>query len=90
MSVLSGVRVLDLAAGIAGPYAAMFLGDQGADVVKVESSAGDPYRSDPGFQTINRNKRSVVAEAGSPELASLVARARPSPHTRPSTRPSGG
>ena len=57
----AGIRVLDGATGIAGPYAAMFLADQGADVVKVEGPAGDPYRSDPGFQTINRNKRSVVA-----------------------------
>ncbi len=40
----------------------MFLADQGADVVKVESADGDPYRSDPGFQTVNRNKRSVVAD----------------------------
>jgi len=54
--------VLDAATGLAGPYAAMFLADQGADVVKVEAAAGDPYRSDPGFQTVNRNKRSVIAD----------------------------
>ena len=60
---LAGIRVLDAAEGIAGPYAAMFLADQGADVVKVESPSGDPYRSDPGFQTVNRNKRSVVVAA---------------------------
>ena len=55
-----GIRVLDLGTDIAAPYAAMFLADQGADVVKVEEANGDPYRADPGFQTINRNKRSVV------------------------------
>ncbi|MEM9566498.1 MAG: CoA transferase, partial [Actinomycetota bacterium] len=60
---LAGIRVLDAATGIAGPYAAMFLGDQGADVVKAEPAGGDPYRSDPGFQTVNRNKRSVVVDA---------------------------
>ncbi len=54
--------MLDAAEGIAGPYAAMFLADQGADVVKVEVPAGDPYRADPGFQTVNRNKRSVVGD----------------------------
>ncbi len=59
-----GVRVLDLGTNIAAPYAAMFLADQGADVVKVEAAEGDPYRSQVGFQTINRNKRSAVVEPG--------------------------
>ncbi len=67
--VLDGVRVLDLATGIAAPYAAMFLADQGADVVKIEAPDGDPYRSEPGFQTINRNKRSVVEDVGSDQGA---------------------
>ncbi len=58
----SGLRVLDLGTDIAAPYAAMFLADQGADVVKVETESGDPYRADPGFQTINRNKRSFVGD----------------------------
>ncbi len=58
----SGVRVLDLGTDIAAPYAAMFLADQGADVVKVEPAEGDPYRSDPGFQTVNRNKRSAAVD----------------------------
>lgn len=57
--VLHGVRVLETVCGLAGPYSSMFLGDQGADVVKLEPAGGDPYRSDPGFQTVNRNKRSV-------------------------------
>ncbi|MCP4223575.1 MAG: hypothetical protein GY773_09560, partial [Actinomycetia bacterium] len=60
--VYDQIKVLELATGIAGPYATMFLADNGADVVKVESRAGDPYRSDPGFQTINRNKRSIVID----------------------------
>jgi crotonobetainyl-CoA:carnitine CoA-transferase CaiB-like acyl-CoA transferase len=59
----AGIRVLELATGIAGPYTAMFLADQGADVVKVEAPGGDPYRTDPGFQTVNRNKRSVVVDS---------------------------
>ncbi len=60
--VFSGLRVVELTEGISGPYAARFLADQGADVVKIEPSQGDPYRSDPGFQALNRNKRSVVAD----------------------------
>ena len=56
----SGIRVIELTEGIAGPYAARFLADQGADVIKIESTDGDRYRNDPGFQVFNRNKRSVV------------------------------
>ncbi|MFV0260543.1 MAG: CoA transferase, partial [Acidimicrobiales bacterium] len=60
--VYAGVRVLELAEGLAAPYAAMFLADQGADVVKLESPTGDPYRGDPGFPTVNRSKRSVTVD----------------------------
>ncbi len=77
--VFSSVRVLELATGLAAPYATMFLGDQGADVVKVEGPDGDPYRRDPGFQTVNRNKRSVLAPSGpditDPVVAELAAAA---------------
>lgn len=59
--------------GIAGPYAARFLADQGADVVKVEPPGGDPYRSDPGFQAVSRNKRSVVPDGVEWERAPLPA-----------------
>ena len=55
-----GVRVVELAEGIAGPYASRFVADQGADVIKSESATGDYYRTEPGFQVLNRNKRSVV------------------------------
>lgn len=60
--VYRGVKVIELAGGLSAPYATMFLADNGADVVKVEDGEGDPYRSDPGFQTVNRNKRSVVVD----------------------------
>jgi len=58
--IFDGVRVVELASGIAAPYATMFLADHGADVVKLEPPDGDPYRSEPGFQVFNRNKRSAV------------------------------
>lgn len=59
MSALSGVRVLDLSVGIAGPIVGMFLGDFGADVVRVEGTAGDPQSSSSGYAVWNRNKRSL-------------------------------
>lgn len=58
----AGIRIVEIASGIAAPYATMFLADHGADVVKVEGPEGDWYRSDPGFETINRNKRAVVVD----------------------------
>ena len=66
---LDGVRVIDLSTMISGPLATMLLGDQGADVIKVEApGGGDLVRRlgtnkrgmAPTFATVNRNKRSVV------------------------------
>jgi crotonobetainyl-CoA:carnitine CoA-transferase CaiB-like acyl-CoA transferase len=70
LSVLKGVRVVEQGTFITGPCAGMMLADLGADVVKVESPSGDPYRSyqggqySPHFQAYNRNKRSVVLDMG--------------------------
>ena len=73
MKVLEGIRVLDLGSFITAPYAAMLLGELGADVIKVESPAGgDPFRSfkggdySPQFQAHNRNKRSVALDYRKP------------------------
>ncbi len=68
---LAGVRVLDLTTVVMGPYATQILGDMGADIVKVESPAGDNMRwvgpaKNPGMGHIylhaNRNKRSLVLD----------------------------
>ena len=66
--VLSGIRVLEQGTFITGPCAGMMLADLGADVIKVESREGDPYRSyqggqySPHFQAYNRNKRSIALD----------------------------
>jgi crotonobetainyl-CoA:carnitine CoA-transferase CaiB-like acyl-CoA transferase len=85
---LSGVRVLDLTGVVSGPFATMFLADQGADVIKIEPIGGDiTRRSRAGvdksgefsalFISSNRGKRSlaidVKSDAGREVLAKLVA-----------------
>jgi crotonobetainyl-CoA:carnitine CoA-transferase CaiB-like acyl-CoA transferase len=68
---LSGLLVADFSRILAGPYASMLLADLGADVVKVESPAGDdtrtwlpPVRGDVAtyYLAINRNKRSIALD----------------------------
>jgi crotonobetainyl-CoA:carnitine CoA-transferase CaiB-like acyl-CoA transferase len=62
--VLSGIRVLDLSWGIAGPMTTMLLADNGARVTKIEPPGGDPFRSDPhtrlGYKVWQRGKESSV------------------------------
>src|SRR4051794_41792073 len=58
-SVLEGVRVLDLSAGIVGPVAGMLLADHGADVIKVEPPGGDRFRGTPGYDVWLRGRRSI-------------------------------
>src|SRR5450755_3389050 len=66
--VLNGIRVVEQGTFITGPCAGMMLADLGADVIKVESPEGDPYRSyqgdlySPHFQAYNRNKRAMVCD----------------------------
>ena len=68
---LDGIRIIDLTAMLAGPWATMILGDQGADVIKVEAPGrGDHTRSlghranglPANFLNINRSKRSVTID----------------------------
>src|SRR5882672_41586 len=72
---LSDLRILDLTQMLAGPFATMILADQGATVIKIEPPEGDMsrgtglYRDDDTerslggyFQSINRNKDSVVLD----------------------------
>ena len=82
----AGLRVLDLSRILAGPWIAQTLADLGADVIKVESPAGDdtrawgpPWIEEPGggrtaayFHACNRGKRSVVADLDDAEDLALV------------------
>jgi len=61
VSVLSNIRVIDFGQYIAGPMAAMLLGDQGADVIRVDPPGG-PRWNRPANATWNRNKRSIVLD----------------------------
>src|SRR5439155_17313274 len=55
---LEGIRVLDLASFIAGPFCPMLLADLGAEVLKIEAADGDPFRMAAfGFVGWNRGKR---------------------------------
>src|ERR1700712_2148126 len=62
MDALQDIRVLDLTTGVAGPIVGMFLTDFGAQVVKVETPAGDPSRAKAGFAMWNRGKLGVVVD----------------------------
>jgi formyl-CoA transferase len=71
---LEGIRVVEIANYVSGPYAAMLLGDLGAEVIKVESpDKGDPFRGwgkveySAVFGSLNRNKKSVVLDLKSSE-----------------------
>ncbi|MEX1009361.1 MAG: CoA transferase [Acidimicrobiia bacterium] len=65
---LAGVKVLDLGAVIAGAYAGTMLAYFGADVVKIETANGDPFRSyRSGFCVYNRGKRGLVLDLKQPD-----------------------
>jgi crotonobetainyl-CoA:carnitine CoA-transferase CaiB-like acyl-CoA transferase len=83
---LAGLKVIELARILAGPWAGQVLADLGADVVKIESPAGDdtrswgpPFIDNPDgtrdaayFHAANRGKRSVVADFTTPEGQAIV------------------
>jgi crotonobetainyl-CoA:carnitine CoA-transferase CaiB-like acyl-CoA transferase len=80
---LSGIRVIDLSSMMSGPWAADILGDQGADVIKVEvPGKGDHVRSLPNqsgglsamFVNVNRSKRSLTLNLKSAEGVEVLKR----------------
>ncbi|MEU1890532.1 CaiB/BaiF CoA-transferase family protein [Streptomyces pristinaespiralis] len=76
---LAGVRVVELAGIGPGPFAAMLLGDLGADVVRVDRPGGAGLAIDPAYDLTNRNKRSVLIDLksadGPARVLDLVERA---------------
>src|SRR5689334_17619774 len=80
---LAGLRIIEMAHHLAAPIAAMHLADFGADVVKVESLEGDDWRrwgprspiaDSLPFLAVNRNKRSLSLDLGTPAGRSILAR----------------
>ena len=78
---LAGVNVLDLSAVVSGPLTGALLGDQGANVIKVERlGAGDIQRHVGSkrngysgfFHMLNRGKRSIALDLGKPEAIEIV------------------
>ena len=77
---MTGVRVLDLSAYIAGPYGCTLLADQGADVIKIEPPGGDNLRHYPStlesenraFLGVNRSKRGMVLDLKRAEDLALL------------------
>ncbi len=83
-AILSGLRVVDMTEALAGPFCTMYLGDLGADVVKVERRiTGDqtrgwapPYVNGESayFMSTNRNKRSLTLDVKTPEGGEIIRR----------------
>jgi crotonobetainyl-CoA:carnitine CoA-transferase CaiB-like acyl-CoA transferase len=79
---LSGIRVLDLSAYIAGPYGCSLLADMGADIIKIEPPTGDTLRQYPStlaaegraFLGVNRSKRGIVIDLKKPEGLAVLQR----------------
>ncbi|MBT5047806.1 MAG: CoA transferase [Rhodospirillaceae bacterium] len=83
-AALEGVRIVEFANYVAGPYAGMMLADLGAEVIKIEApGGGDPFRDwgdgkfSPTFEALNRNKKSVVldlkSETGREQAERIIA-----------------
>jgi crotonobetainyl-CoA:carnitine CoA-transferase CaiB-like acyl-CoA transferase len=80
---LEGIRVLEIASMIFGPVAGQYLGDMGAEVIKLEPPEGDLTRSigprrspkmGAFFLTSNRSKRSIVVDLKTPEGREVLGR----------------
>lgn len=77
---LSDIRVLDFTHAAAGPYATLFMGDMGAEIVKIEKPKGGDGTRSMGrpmpmlgpketdyYVALNRNKKGIVLDLGTPQ-----------------------
>lgn len=78
---LAGVRIIDMTTVMMGPFATQLLGDYGADIIKVESPAGDSMRAvgpmkhsgmGPLYLHANRNKRSIAVDLKTPDGRAIL------------------
>ncbi|WP_041253829.1 CoA transferase [Frankia sp. EAN1pec] len=73
--LLTGVRVLDVSAYLAGPIAPLILAELGADVIKLEPGTGDVHRGmEPMFAAGQRGKRAIAMNMKAPGAAGVLAR----------------
>jgi crotonobetainyl-CoA:carnitine CoA-transferase CaiB-like acyl-CoA transferase len=74
---LQGIRVLEIAAYISGPYASALMTSLGAEVVKVEPAEGEAFRRGMGidsayFAQYNAGKKSIAVDLKSPEVIEMI------------------
>lgn len=76
---LGGIRVLDMATFLAAPFGGSILAGHGAEVIKLESPSGDPYRSYPiSFLATNQRKRTLALDLKDPDGMAAFLRFLPS------------
>ena len=82
---LAGIRILEFSQIVAGPFAGVALSDMGADIIKVEPLRGEDRRNSGAvvpnegkyFQSLNRGKRSLTVDLGTPDGQALIHRIIP-------------
>ncbi len=74
MGPLHGLKVIELAGIGPAPFAAMWLADQGADVLRVDRPGGGTTFVDPAHDPLLRGKRSVVLDLKHPDAVATVLR----------------
>lgn len=76
---LKGIKIIEIASYVTGPFASQMLADMGADVIKIEEpERGDPFRGwgernySATFCSLNRNKKSLTLDLRQDEAREIV------------------